>query len=123
MAMHSLVENVLKRTERKRKQKSEEEEEEEDDNEEDNDEEEGEDKIEFNELEDPEEISDVTSPSPNREHIGEGSFENVETTTERVRKLVNIETSRQGDNSDIGDQNSIKAKVKVKKRNIMFRAE
>merc|ERR1712037_64086 len=54
--------------------------------------------------------------SPNR-HT-ERTFENVETTTEKVGKLKDIETPRRRDNEE-----PMKAKVKVKKRNIMFRAE
>jgi len=113
-AMHSLEENVLKRAEKSRKQKSEEEE---DDNEEEDDDEEEKDdeKIEFDELEDPDENSDATSTSPKRERSSERRFENLETTTER--KIKDVETSR-GSNED-----SMKGKVKVKKRNIMFRAE
>ena len=114
--MHKLEENVLRR-----QQKSEVDNDEEDDEEEEEDAE----KIEFDELEDPEENSDVTSTSPNRHR--ERTFENVETTTERVGKMKDIETPRRRDNSDsqpnIGNEEPMKAKVKVKKRNIMFRAE
>ena len=146
MAMHSLEENELKRAEKRRKQKSDEEEaedeedgnddndEEEDDKDDNDNEEEGVDKIEFDELEEPEENSDMKTTSSNRKHQSKKTIEieNVETSTDLTHlestidgKLKDIETS-QGSNPGLqpmGDEESMKTKVKVKKRNIMFRAD
>merc|ERR1712032_1789343 len=117
-----------------RKQKSDEEEaEDEEDGNDDNDEE-GVDKIEFDELEEPEENSDMKTTSSNRKHQRKKTIEieNVETSTDLTHlestidgKLKDVETS-QGSNPGLqpmGDEESMKTKVKVKKRNIMFRAD
>ena len=127
MAMHTLEENELKRRTQKSVEEGQDDDEEEEYNEEDDDEEdddeegdddEGENNIDFDELEEPEESPAVT-------------FGNVETTTTGLKsttigKLKDIESSRGGNSGlqpDINNEETIKTKVKVKKRNIMFRAE
>merc|ERR1712032_907866 len=91
-------------------------------------------KIEFDELEEPEENSDMKTTSSNRKHQRKKTIEieNVETSTDLTHlestidgKLKDVETS-QGSNPGLqpmGDEESMKTKVKVKKRNIMFRAD
>merc|ERR1712032_1173668 len=91
-------------------------------------------KIEFDELEEPEENSDMKTTSSNRKHRRKKTIEieNVETSTDLTHlestidgKLKDVETS-QGSNPGLqpmGDEESMKTKVKVKKRNIMFRAD
>merc|ERR1712032_657492 len=119
-----------------RKQKSDEEEAKENkkDKDDNDNEEEGVDKIEFDELEEPEENSDMKTTSSNRKHQRKKTIEieNVETSTDLTHlestidgKLKDVETS-QGSNPGLqpmGDEESMKTKVKVKKRNIMFRAD
>merc|ERR1712032_1300971 len=119
-----------------RKQKSDEEEaeDEEDGNDDNDNEEEGVDKIEFDELEEPEENSDMKTTSSNRKHQRKKTIEieNVETSTDLPSlksnldgKLQDAETLRGGNPGlqPMGDEESMKTKVKVKKRNIMFRAD
>merc|ERR1712130_1030770 len=122
MAMHTLEENELKRRTHKSVEEGQDDDEEEEYNEEDNDDEgnddEGDNNIDFDEPEEPEESPAVT-------------FGNVETSTTVLKsttngKLKDIESSRGGNSGlqpDISNEETIKTKVKVKKRNIMFRAE
>merc|ERR1712181_204826 len=101
---------------RRRKQKSVDEEEDEDDD--DDEKEEDDDKIEFDELEEPEESSDVETTSSNRTDL-------TALKSAVDGKLNDIETSRGAKPGlqPIGDKESMRTKVKVKKRNVMFRAD